>query len=64
MRNKFTRAMIFSVFVIIISLLNFSTLDGRESVTSVQIVTLLVCGAAIGIFLQNLIGYLMQKREK
>jgi hypothetical protein len=64
MRNKnlYLRAIAISLFVIIISIFNFERLTGSECIRAIHIVTLLVCGMAIGVFLNNLLA-LLKKRN-
>jgi len=64
MRNKYTRAMAIAFFIIAISFFNFTSLDGNENVSSIQIVTLLVCGMGIGVFLVNLFVWLRERRNQ
>ena len=64
MRNKnpYLRAMAISAFVLIISFYNFTRLVGSDCIRAIHIVTLLVCGMAIGVFLANLFGFLIKKK--
>ncbi len=48
------KGMAIAFFVITITFWNFSRLAGSECIRNIHIVTLLVCGAAIGVFLANL----------
>jgi hypothetical protein len=63
MRRKYTRAIIISFFVIAISFFNFSRLSNSECIRAIHVVTLLVCGMAIGIFLNNLFALLFKKNN-
>lgn len=63
MRKNSARAMAISFFVIIISFFNFEKLSGSECIRAIHVVTLLVCGMGIGVFLQNLFGFLRNKRS-
>jgi len=45
------------VFIILLSLMNYSRLTGTENIRAIHIVTLLVMGMGIGILLRNLIAY-------
>ena len=63
MRNKYTRAMAISVFITAISFFNFTSLSGTDCIKNVHVVTLLVCGMGIGIFLQNLFSFLRERRN-
>jgi hypothetical protein len=60
MRNKnpYFRAMAISFFVMAISFFNFTRLSDSECIRAIHVVTLLVCGMAIGVFLTNLFGLL------
>lgn len=55
------RAMAISLFVIALTFWNFSRLTGSECIRTIHIVTLLTCGAAIGVFLNNLFTMLRNK---
>ncbi|MEO6452444.1 MAG: hypothetical protein ABIN97_00115 [Ginsengibacter sp.] len=48
------RAMVIAFFVMALSFFNFSRLVGSECIRAIHIITLLTCGAAIGVFLTNL----------
>jgi hypothetical protein len=62
MRNKNNlRAMAISFFVLAISFFNFTRLTNSDCVRAIHVVTLLVCGMAIGVFLTNLFGYFRNK---
>ncbi|HEV8082961.1 MAG TPA: hypothetical protein VGP55_07160 [Chitinophagaceae bacterium] len=62
MRNKNNlRAMAISFFVLTISFFNFTRLTNSDCVRAIHVVTLLVCGMAIGVFLTNLFGYFRNK---
>lgn len=54
MKRVYIRGMAISAFVIIISFFNFERLTGSDCIRAIHVVTLLVCGMAIGIFLMNL----------
>ena len=57
------RAMAFAFFIAAISFFNFSRLTGSECIRAVHVITLLTCGAAIGVFLSNLFILLRQKNS-
>lgn len=61
--RNYLRPMALAVFVMALSFFNFSRLEGAENIRSIHIVTLLVCGMGIGIFIQNLAGYIRSKRK-
>ncbi|HEU5365051.1 MAG TPA: hypothetical protein VFU62_05945 [Hanamia sp.] len=63
MRRSNKRGMMISLFVIIISIFNFERLSNSECIRTIHVVTLLVCGMAIGIFLMNLFGLLSTRRN-
>ncbi|MEO6838350.1 MAG: hypothetical protein ABI261_04195 [Ginsengibacter sp.] len=64
MRRSNTRAMAISFFVIVISVFNFERLTGSECIRAIHIVTLLVCGMGIGVFLMNLFAFFAKKRNQ
>jgi len=55
------RAMAISFFVIALTFWNFSRLTGSECIRAIHVVTLLTCGAAIGVFLSSLFMLLRNK---
>jgi hypothetical protein len=63
MRRRHTRAMALSFFVIAISFLNFTHLTDSDCIRAIHVVTLLVCGMGIGIFLSNLFALLFKKKK-
>ena len=63
MRKQHLRAMGISFFVITISFFNFTRLAGSECIRAIHVVTLLVCGMAIAIFLTNLFKLIREKRD-
>jgi hypothetical protein len=58
MRRSPARAMALSAFIVIISIFNFLRLTGGECIRAIHIVTLLVCGMGIGVFISALIMFL------
>ena len=58
------RGIAISVFVIVLMFWNFSRIQGGDCIRAIHIVTLLVCGAAIGVLLMNLIMLLKNKSNK
>ena len=66
-QNKFMRqrsplrGMIISLFVIALSFWNFSRSEGSETVKTLQIITLLTAGAAIGVFIICFIMWLKKR---
>jgi hypothetical protein len=63
MRGNNKRGMAISFFVIIISIFNFERLNNSDCIRAIHVVTLLICGMAIGIFLMNLIAILRTRRN-
>jgi hypothetical protein len=63
MRKRHTRAMAIYFFVIVISFFYLEIFSGTDCIRPVHVVTLLVCGMGIGVFLQNLFGFLRNKRS-
>jgi hypothetical protein len=63
MRRRHTRAMALSFFVIAISFLNFTHLTDSACIRAIHVVTLLVCGMGIGVFLSNLFALLIKKEK-
>lgn len=62
MRQKSPQTkMAIALFVIILSIWNFSRLTGSECIRSVHIITLLTAGAGIGVFLTNLFLWLRNR---
>jgi hypothetical protein len=64
MRRSHSRAMMISLFVIIISVFNFERLSNSDCIRAIHLVTLLVIGAAIGIFLSNFFALLMHRKRE
>jgi hypothetical protein len=60
-RNRHLRTMAISVFILVISIFNFEKLAGSECIRTIHIVTLLVCGMAIGLFISSLFAMLRSK---
>ncbi len=63
MRNKnpYLRAMAISAFVLVMTIFNFTRLTNSDCIRAIHVVTLLVCGMAIGVFLTNLFGFFKNK---
>jgi hypothetical protein len=55
--------MAISFFVIAISFFNFHNLSGTECIRPIHVVTLLVCGMGIGVFLVNLFAFLVKRKN-
>jgi len=53
--------MAISLFVIGITLFNFSKLTGSDCIRAIHVVNLLVCGMGIGLFLTNAIALVRNK---
>lgn len=58
MRKQHIRVIAISLFVIAITLFNFSKLNGSDCIRAIHVVNLLACGMGIGLFLTNLIALL------
>jgi hypothetical protein len=56
--------MAISFFVMAISFFNFHNLSGTECIRPIHVVTLLVCGMGIGVFLINLFALLVKKKNE
>lgn len=63
MRRSNQRGMAISLFVIIISIFNFERLTDSDCIRTIHVVTLLICGMAIGIFLMNLFSWLRTRKN-
>jgi hypothetical protein len=61
MRRQHMRVIAISLFVIAITLFNFSKLSGSDCIRAIHIVNLLVCGMGIGLLLTNAIALLKNK---
>lgn len=57
-RKQHLRGMAISFFVVVISFFNFMKLTGSECIRAIHVVTLLVCGIAIGVFISSLFAML------
>ena len=64
MRNLKTRPIIISLVIIILSFYNFYREEGSQNIRAVQIVSLLVCGMAIGIFLKRVVEFFRDKKKQ
>jgi len=63
MRKSRIRPIIISLVITIISFYNFYRAGGAETIKIVQIISLLVCGMAIGIFIKSLVEYVRDKKS-
>jgi hypothetical protein len=63
MRKRFLRTLLLSVFIAIVAAYNYSHLNGTEDIRAIHIVTLLVCGAGIGMFLVSITGLFFWKKD-
>lgn len=63
MRKNRYRPIIISLVIIILSFYNFYRAGGTETIKTVQIISLLVCGMAIGIFIKSLVEYFSNKKS-
>lgn len=57
-KRRHIRSVIISLFIVLISFWNFYRSGETDCVKVVQIVSLLVCGMAIGILLKSLVGWI------
>jgi hypothetical protein len=64
MRNPKTRPIIISLVIIVLSFYNFYREEGSQNIRAVQIVSLLVCGMAIGIFLKSTVEFFRDKKKQ
>ncbi len=64
MKNPKTRPIIISLVIIILSFYNFYREEGSQNIRAVQIVSLLVCGMAIGIFLKSVVEFFRDKKKQ
>jgi ABC-type Fe3+-siderophore transport system permease subunit len=64
MRNPKTRPIIMSLVIIVLSFYNFYREEGSQNIRAVQIVSLLVCGMAIGIFLKSVVEFFRDKKKQ
>ncbi|HXR84869.1 MAG TPA: hypothetical protein VN722_11200 [Hanamia sp.] len=64
MRRSHSRAMMISLFVIIISVFNFQRLTNSDCIRAIHVITLLVIGAAIGVFLSNFFALIIQRKRQ
>jgi len=55
------RGMAIAFFVIALSFWNFSRLTGSDCIRTIHIVTLLTCGAGIGVFLVSLFMWIRSR---
>lgn len=58
------RAMGFALFIAAISFFNFERLTGCDCIRTIHILTLLTCGAGIGVFLSNLFIWLRSRNKE
>jgi hypothetical protein len=63
MRNRFIRILIISILIALLAAYNYNHLSGAE-VDTIHIVTLLICGAGIGMFLISISGLFFWKKDK
>ncbi len=61
MRKQHIRLIAISLFVIAITLFNFSKLAGADCLRAIHVVNLLACGMGIGLFLTSAIALLKNK---
>ncbi len=64
MRKRFLRILIVGILIALLSAYNYSHLSGTENIHAIHIVTLLVCGMGIGMFLISISGLFFWKNDK
>ncbi len=64
MRKKHMRAIAISFFVMAISFFNFTNLQGSECIRAIHVVTLLVCGMGLGVFITNLFALIVKRSDQ
>ena len=62
MQKNYLRGLGIATFIVISSIFNFRRLTNSECIRPIHIVTLLVCGMGIGVFLVNL--FLLLRNRK
>ncbi len=62
-RRKRFAAFILPLFVILLTLGNYSRLTGTENIRAIHIITLLTMGMVIGILLRNIFEYIIRRRN-
>jgi hypothetical protein len=60
-KSQLRRGMVISAIVVMFTALSFTRLTGLENIRAIHIVTLLVCGMGIGVFLVNFVMFLKAK---
>ena len=60
-KSQLRRGMVISAIVVMFTALSFMRLTGLENIRAIHIVTLLVCGMGIGVFLVNFVMFLKAK---
>jgi len=63
MKKRLLIWLIISVFVATVAAYNYLHLSGTEDIRAIHIVTLLVCGAGIGIFILSFMGLFFWKKD-
>jgi hypothetical protein len=58
------RGIAISGIVILITAGNYFRLTGTEMIRPIHIVTLLTCGAAIGVFIMSIVLYFKSRKEE
>ncbi|HMJ46369.1 MAG TPA: hypothetical protein VK498_03525 [Ferruginibacter sp.] len=61
MRRSPQKGILISLFVIALSIFNFSRLQGSECIRAIHIVTLLTAGAGIGVMIANIFRLIREK---
>jgi len=63
MRNQYARMLFMPGFLVLISTFNFLMIKGSQQIEPLLIISLLVCGMGIGIFLVNLFRIIAMKKQ-
>jgi hypothetical protein len=64
MKKQSKRGIVISGMIILLTFGNYLRLTGTEMIRPIHIITLLTCGAAIGVFICSIIYYLKNKEDK
>ena len=59
--KKYKRPVIISLFVIMLTFWNFTRIANSDCIRAIHVVTLLTCGAAIGVLVLNLFALFRNK---
>jgi hypothetical protein len=62
--KKTQRGIVISGIVILITIGNYCRLTGTEMIRPIHVVTLLTCGAAIGVFIMSVVLFFKREQDK